>query len=242
MSDRVPGPDGATAPSPLLPGPAWPPAVGPQPWRQGLLGVLGGIGAGKSEFCRLLRESAGWPVLDADAFGHEALAAGSPILAPLLRRFGPGILQEGGAIDRGALARIVFADAAALASLNALTHPFILRRIEESAAALRREGGAPIIVLDAALLADWREQLPLALVVLVTSPLWQRLERLRDRGVSRAEALRRMRRQGPEWARRRVAHWIVRNQGTREDLRRAAAELASDVLARASLAPPRERA
>jgi dephospho-CoA kinase len=84
--------------------------------------VTGGIGAGKSTVCAAFAGH-GVPVIDADELARAAVARGQPALAEIAARFGPGVLQNDGSLDRAALRRIVFADAAARRRLEAIVHP-----------------------------------------------------------------------------------------------------------------------
>jgi dephospho-CoA kinase len=88
------------------------------------LGITGGIGAGKSETAEYLEEL-GIPVLDTDQVAREVVMPGRPALAEVVSAFGEGILDAQGHLDRAALARRVFQDDAARASLERILHPRI---------------------------------------------------------------------------------------------------------------------
>ncbi len=90
-----------------------------------VLGLTGNIACGKSTVLNELQRL-GAAVLDADAVVHRLLRRGTPVHAAVVAAFGPGILAADGEIDRRALGAIVFADAAALAHLEALVHPAVL--------------------------------------------------------------------------------------------------------------------
>jgi dephospho-CoA kinase len=203
--------------------------------RAWILGVTGGIGAGKSSLCRVLSQAEGWPVLDADRMGHEALRRDSPTAAALVERFGAAILGEEGEIAREHLAAIVFNDPTALSALNAIVHPWIIDRIR-SEAALRASRGADIIILDAALLLDWREEIRPGGIVMVRAPLRTRLRRLRERGIGRDDALRRIRTQSFGSGNRLPVDWCIDNDGTLEALAAQGRVLAAKVRERAGRA------
>ena len=88
------------------------------------IGLTGGIGAGKSTVAGMLARR-GAAVVDADEVAREVVAPGGPAYDAVVARFGAGVVGPDGALDRGVLASIVFADAGALADLNAITHPVI---------------------------------------------------------------------------------------------------------------------
>jgi dephospho-CoA kinase len=133
------------------------------------IGLTGGIGAGKSMVADLLVEK-GAVLLDADRIAREVVTPGGPAYQPMVDRFGPGILDADGTIDRPAVAAIVFGDPEALADLNAITHPAIgvamIQRKDEFA------DTDHIVVLDIPLLKPiHRETLSLAAVVVVDTPV-----------------------------------------------------------------------
>ena len=122
-----------------------------------VIGLVGRIGAGKSTVARRFAEH-GATVVDADRLAHEALAD-PEVVAEVVARFGAGVRDAAGRIDRKALAGLVFgatpAHDVALAALEAIVHPRVRRRIEAVLAA----GGARAVVLDVPLLmqAGWAD-------------------------------------------------------------------------------------
>src|SRR5271170_3729852 len=88
------------------------------------VGLTGGIGAGKSAVADLL-VGHGAKLVDADLVAREVVAPGGPAYQPVIDRFGPGIVDAAGLIDRPRLAELVFGHPEALADLNAITHPAI---------------------------------------------------------------------------------------------------------------------
>jgi dephospho-CoA kinase len=98
--------------------------------------LTGGIATGKS-YCLARFAALGVPVIDADALARDAVAPGSAGLRAVASRFGPGVLNADGTLDRAALARIVFSDPRARAALEAIVHPEVYRRIQEWFANLR---------------------------------------------------------------------------------------------------------
>jgi len=179
-----------------------------------VIGLLGGIGSGKSTVARLLAER-GVTVLDADRHAREVVQAPA-LLAALVERFGRGILDGGGALDRSALARAAFADEAATADLNALVHPEVRRRLLDE---LQRCGERPV-VLDVPLLLES----PLASLVdtwvFVEADERQREARVAERGWAPGERRRREARQADLARKRARADYVLENSGAIEDLGR----------------------
>src|SRR5512145_1043887 len=118
-----------------------------------IVGLTGGIGAGKSTVAAILAEL-GARVIDADRIGHEVYRPGSEGFRRVVGAFGPGIVAADGTIDRRALGAIVFGDPAALARLNALVHPLIAEELSRRIAEARAGGDAGPIVIEAAVLLE----------------------------------------------------------------------------------------
>lgn len=116
------------------------------------IGLTGPTGAGKSTVAAFLADK-GFPTISADAVAREVTKVGSPTLPLLAEAFGADILLDDGSLDRGALAARAFATPAATARLNAVTHPAIIRLIDEKAAFLE-ESGVKAVIIDAPLLFE----------------------------------------------------------------------------------------
>ncbi len=116
-----------------------------------LVGLTGGIGAGKSSVSASLARR-GAVIVDADAIVKELQQPGTEVFGEMVERFGSGIVAEDGSLDRAAVAQVVFTDPQALADLGAIVHPRvhteIERRIEE------QRGTDHVVVLDIPLLAE----------------------------------------------------------------------------------------
>lgn len=178
------------------------------------VGLSGGIGSGKSTVSRLLAQR-GAMVVDADLIAREVLDPGTPGLAAVVERFGPGVRGADGALDRAALGAIVFADPAARADLEAITHPLIA---DTARARMDAAPAGTVVVHDVPLLVEGGLGPAYHLVLIVEAGLELRLARLHDRGVARADALARMSHQATDEERAAVADLIVTNHGGLADL------------------------
>ncbi len=181
-----------------------------------LIGLTGGIGAGKSTVAAALARR-GAVIVDADAIAREVVEPGSPALAELVERFGPEILTPDGALDRPKLGAIAFASEEGKKDLEGITHPAI------GAEFLRRIADAPpdaIVVHDIPLLTEAKRGGDYAGVIVVEAPLEVRLARLERRGVPRADALQRIEHQASDEERRAIATWIVDNSGDLDAIER----------------------
>lgn len=198
-------------------------------WKHGsipVLGLIGGIGGGKSSVARRLLDR-GAVVIDADAVGHELLEDAA-IRDRVAERFGPKVLEEPEAgeyrasrISRKALGAVVFNDPTALRDLEAILHPAMRASFGRTIGRAARDGGGPCVVLDAAVLleAGWDDLCDR--IVFVDAPRAERLRRVKEsRGWSEPDLAARERSQWPVEEKRRRADWIIANDGAPARLER----------------------
>ena len=179
-----------------------------------VVGLTGGIGAGKSTVSRLLAER-GAVVLDADVFAREVVEPGGPAYDALVDRFGKEVLLADGHVDRPALAAIVFSDAAALADLNAIVHPavgdLIGKRLAEEASTDH------VVILDVPLLVESGRSNTAGTIV-VDCPPEEALRRAVARGLPEDDVRRRMANQVSREERLAKADLVVDNSGSESAL------------------------
>jgi len=166
-----------------------------------LLGLTGGYCAGKNAVASIL-EGQGWTCIDVDRLGHEAMELARDAIAA---RFGAGILDAEGRLDKRALARILFADPAALRDQEAIVHPIAGRLTQERVAAAQAAASAagrePRVCINAALLYRMTQAGACDAIIEVRAPLLLRLRRARARdGIGFLGALQRIRSQDYFWA------------------------------------------
>jgi dephospho-CoA kinase len=184
-----------------------------------VIGLVGGIGSGKSVASAMLAEL-GAEVINADLVGHEVYEPGKPGFDAIVAEFGPAIVGVDGRVDRRKLGGIVFADGARLDRLNAIVHPLIRAEIERRIAHAREKREVRAVVVEAAILleAGWR---PLVDQLWVISARREDVvERLAaQRGMAAAETDARMAKQMTDAERRSVADAVIENVGSLDDLR-----------------------
>lgn len=181
------------------------------------IAVTGGIGSGKSAVTARLAQR-GAVVIDADLIAREVVEPGTPGLAAVVAEFGPGILTPDGALDRPAMAAIVFADAERRRALEAIVHPLVGRRSQELLDAAPEDA---VVVYDVPLLAesaDLGRADGFDRVVVVTAPVETRVRRLVSRGLSEDDARARIAAQASDDARLAIADLVVDNSGDLEAL------------------------
>ena len=187
-----------------------------------VLGLTGGIGSGKSTLAALLADR-GLPVVDADALARDCVAPGTPGLRAVASRFGSSVLAPDGSLDRGALAAVVFADAAARADLEAIVHPCVRSALAARLAGLAAQPDPPQwAVVEHPLLVESGMRATVNRIVVVEAAVDLRLRRLVARGMVAADARSRMASQASDEERRAVADLVVSNDGDELDLAVAA--------------------
>lgn len=187
-----------------------------------MVGLTGGIGAGKSAVARRLAEL-GAVVIDADRLAREVVEPGTDGLAEVRKAFGRDVLASDGSLDRPALAAKVFGNEAARRRLEEIVHPRVRARTAELVATAPPDA---VVVNDVPLLVETGLADSFDVVVVVEAPEQVRVERLvRERGMTRQQAAERIATQAPETRRRVVADVVLDNSGDLETLHRQVDEL-----------------
>lgn len=183
-----------------------------------VVGLTGNIASGKSTVAQLLVQH-GARLIDADLLARRAVEVGSPGLKRITERWGSGVLNADGSLDRSALRRIVFGNRAEREALNAIVHPEV-ERLRQHDLARARVDGVRVAVCDIPLLFEAALESTVDRIVLVDAPADVRLARLTsDRHLSRQEAESMMAAQLPAESKRSRAHYVIANDGTLEELR-----------------------
>ena len=200
-----------------------------------VIGLAGGIGTGKSEISRILKEL-GAVVLDGDTYGHQVYLPNTEGLREIVAAFGEDVLLPSGEVDRRALGGKVFGNPEAMAKLNAIAWPRIRQMIVDGIEEQKREG-TQVVILDAAVLieAGWTD---------LTDEIWVSsapdadvIQRLQARNNLTEEQVRaRMSSQTPIEEKAKHADVIVENNGDLEALRRKVEGLWEDRLVNRGLA------
>jgi len=192
------------------------------------VGLTGSLGSGKSTAAQLFA-ARGAHLLNADEIGRGLMQPGQPVYAAIVARFSPGILLPDKKLDRPAIARIVFADPAALSDLNAIVHPATIVRQTELLAGIAAADPHGVAIIESALIFEtahngpdgWRSRFDR--IILVTAPEADRIARFierthpnpnpAERSALQAEACRRLAQQLPEEKKAELADYILTNNG-----------------------------
>jgi dephospho-CoA kinase len=189
-------------------------------------GLTGGIASGKSTVAAMLREL-GFPVLEADRMAHQVIEPGQPAYSKVVSKFGDDILDADKRINRSRLGAIVFNDRAKLNQLNAIVHPRVEEELVRQFAELERSGNHAAAFVEAALIFEANLHKKLDGVVVAWCLPEQQLARLIERGLSEAEARKRMAMQMPAQEKLALATDKIDCSGSLQETRRQVEALAA---------------
>ncbi|MEI7767513.1 MAG: dephospho-CoA kinase [Phycisphaerae bacterium] len=183
--------------------------LGPKP----ILGLMGGIGAGKSAIAKSL-EALGGATINSDRDAHAVL--NSPdIQAQLAARWGAEVVTPAGTTNRHAIAQRVFQNPTELAWLNSLIHPRVAALRTTAMATLAQSSAVRYIIWDTPLLLENQLHTQCDILIFIACPLAQRLARVQaSRGWSAVDLASRQAQQTPLATKEDVAHIIIDNSGT----------------------------
>jgi len=180
------------------------------------VGLTGGIASGKSTVAEMFRRH-GAHLIDADRVSRDVVVPGRPALEEIVEAFGRGVLRPDGALDRPALAAIVFNDDDARARLNAIVHPRIWEEEDRLCAIHEARDPDGVVMIDAAVIIEAGGAGRVDLMVVVDVDAEDQLERLAAKGMSEEEARSRIRAQMPVAEKRTYGDYVLNNRGPVEE-------------------------
>ena len=184
-----------------------------------IIGLTGGIAAGKSTAAEMLRE-AGAVVIDADRLGHRSYEPGTPGFQKVVNAFGHDIVAKDGTIDRRVLGGKVFGAPGQLERLNAIVWPEIRALIKDEVKQIRSQDAGAIIVLEAAVLLEAKWQDLCDEVWVVVTPVKVAVDRLKERNnLAEDAAMARINAQMSNKERTAEADVKIENASTEDELR-----------------------
>jgi len=198
-----------------------------------IVGLTGGIGAGKSTVSAMLAQL-GAAIVDADQIARDLQGPGTSVVLAMAERFGSDILDQDQGLIRSAVAEIVFADPTALADLNKIVHPAMQAEIAAQIDAHR--GTDRIVILDFPLLAENPRSDLNATIVVDVDPEIAISRVVAHRGMDEADARARVARQAKREDRLAIATHVIDNSGDTTALRQRVAEVWSELLVLAGTA------
>jgi dephospho-CoA kinase len=181
------------------------------------VGLTGGLACGKS-FVGEALAGYGCLLIQADVLGHEALEPGGEVYLMVVQEFGDEILSGDGHVDRRLLAARVFGSPEKLARLNALVHPYVIRREDELTAEFAAREPRGIAVVEAAILIETGSYHRFDRLILVTCREEQQVERaMRRPGAVEGDVRARLSRQMPVAGKLKFADFVIDTSGEKED-------------------------
>lgn len=194
-----------------------------------IIGVTGGIGAGKTTVSEILKEL-GAVVIDADKISREVVEPREPAWNEIRKIFGPDVFNNDETLDRKKLARIVFSSGEKKLALERIIHKEVVAKIEEMLKSLDDSGYDGVVVLDVPIPVKRGFLDIVDRVWVVSSNDETRIERVMKRsGISREDALKRINSQLSQEEYKKLAHEIIENNGNLDELRKKVAALYNEL-------------
>jgi dephospho-CoA kinase len=200
-----------------------------------IVGLTGGIGAGKSTVSAMLAQK-GAAIVDADQIARDLQGPGTPVVLAMVERFGADIVDENQELIRPKVAEIVFSDPQALTDLNAIVHPAMQAEIAAQIGVHRETDR--IVVLDFPLLAENPRKDLNATIVVDVDPEIAISRVVAHRGMDEADARARVARQASREDRLAIATHVIDNSGDPAALEAKVSKVWADLLALAANSQP----
>ncbi|MGY8781952.1 MAG: dephospho-CoA kinase [Fidelibacterota bacterium] len=182
------------------------------------IGLTGGIGSGKSSVSQHFKKW-GAHIFDADTVAKNILNNNEIAQNEVISEFGTDVLGANGRIDKSKLSRIVFQDEDNQLTLNTIIHPYVFTEIDKDFDLTLSKGENDIFVVDAALIYESGADTHMDYVIVVTSHLGLRVERVLARGdLSRDEFLKRVELQWSDEEKIQMADFIILNNSSEDNL------------------------
>ena len=182
------------------------------------IGLTGGIGSGKSSVSKLFKDWGAY-IFDADSVAKEILLENETAQNEIIAEFGSDILNKDEKIEKSKLSRIAFQDENHQLRLNAIIHPYVFSEIDLTFDKILLKNEYKIFCIDAALIYESGADTHMDYVIVITSHLRLRIERVMERGdLTRDEFLKRLDLQWPEEDKVHMADFVIHNNGTLDDL------------------------
>lgn len=180
-----------------------------------VISITGGVGSGKSEVLRVLKEEFGARIILADEVAHQLMEPGQKGYQKVVEALGTSFLMEDGSVDRKKLAAVIFSDKKALETMNSIIHPMVWDEIQQEINCSKEQ----YVVVEAALFDEEHNAMFDEIWYVYTSKE-NRIRRLMaSRGYSEEKCLDIMKNQASEDEYRRLAKHVLDNNGTVEEIR-----------------------
>ena len=190
-----------------------------------IIGITGSLGTGKTTVAKIFKRL-GAVVLDADEIAHRLIEPNTPAWRRIKGCFGSGILRKDGTINRRALAKGVFSERRRLDKLCGIIHPLVYKEVEKKVRQIKRSNAEAIVVLDAPLLLESGGRWKVDKLVVVTARRDVQIKRAMGKfGLTRKEALQRIKAQMPLSEKEKAADFVIDNKGSLSATEKQAVEI-----------------
>ena len=178
--------------------------------------IFGGVGSGKSVALNYLKTAYGAEIIGMDETAHDLYEPGREGFLAVKELLGPSVIREDGTLDRGRMADLLYSDREKLAKLGTLIHPLVYAEVDRRMQA----SGAALTVVETALPSAERREKYDELWYVFTPAEIRRERLMRDRGYSTERVDEIMAKQPADEAYAELSDWVLKNDGTPEDLKR----------------------
>ena len=186
-----------------------------------VIGLTGGVGAGKSLVLTILRTKYNAEVMEADKVAHELMEPGEEGYLRIRETFGEAILNSDGTINRTALGKVIFDNESARKQINSMIHPLVWKRIRQKISASQ----AGLIVVEFAIMGEEAEDIYDEMWYVHASEEVRMSRLLKNRGYSKEHSEKMIRSQASEQEYARSCDRIIENHGSVKDLEDQLAEI-----------------
>lgn len=186
-----------------------------------IIGITGGVGAGKSSVLEILRTKFKARVILADLAAHDLMEPGSEGLKKVTEALGTGFLDADGSVDRKALAELIFHNEKALATMNGIIHPLVWETMKKEAL----EASEPLVIIEAAVFDTAPADLFDELWYVYTTEENRILRLMENRGYSREKCESIIKKQDSEEKYRERCSRVIDNNGSAEETEKQLEEI-----------------
>ena len=182
------------------------------------VGLTGGIGSGKSEVSKFFHKWGSF-IFDADKEAKNIIDKNETAQQEIIKEFGSDVINIDNKIDKQKLARVAFQDEFHQLNLNSIIHPYVFKKIDETFDKIKLDNKHKIFVVDAALIYESGADTHMDYVIVVTSLLRYRTERVMSRqNITRDDFMKRVALQWSDGDKEHLADFIIQNNSDLKSL------------------------
>ena len=194
------------------------------------VGLTGGIGSGKSEVSKFFHKWGGF-IFDADKEAKNIIDKNEKAQQEIIREFGSDVINIDNKIDKQKLARVAFQDEFHQLNLNSIIHPYVFKKIDETFDKIKLDNKHKIFVVDAALIYESGADTHMDYVIVVTSLLRYRTERVMSRqNITRDDFMKRVALQWSDGDKEHLADFIIQNNSDLKSLEKESKNIFESLL------------